>query len=81
MFCITEHQFLCLSLHGFRYNPLQLECSFVPSHSAHCSCNKLDLSLLPGHGRELAPWLRALTALAEELGLVLSTNVVAHNCL
>lgn len=29
--------------------------------------------------REVAQWLRALTALAENPGLILSTHTVAHN--
>lgn len=47
-----------------------------PEFDLQNSCQK------PGMGvRGMAQWVRALMALAEDLGLVRSTHTTAHNCL
>lgn len=41
-------------------------------------CTLLSLSL---GAKEVAPWLKALAALQENLGSIPSTHVAVHNCL
>lgn len=62
--------------------------SIYPSSFPHlCNRNnpcgvvgKVLKDIVEGPG-EIAQWLQALTALVENMGLVLSTHMVTHNCL